>query len=140
MVSKMIEAADLKAKDVVYDLGCGDGRLLIAAEKQAKVRATGFEIAPLVYLLAIAKKWLTRSSFSIKFKNLYTANLKKADVIFCYLFPHAMEKLAIKIRKECRKGTRIICHTFHLPSFKPTKIIKRNRKLNLPTIYMYKVQ
>lgn len=139
VVKKMIEAANLKPKETVYDLGCGDGRLLIEAEKKAKIRGTGFEIAPLVYLLALAKKLLTKSKFSLRFQNFFTVNLKRADVIFCYLLPGALSKLALKIKKECRKDTRIISHTFHIPGLKPVKIIKKNLRTKTPTIYLYKI-
>lgn len=136
----MISIAGLRSKEKVLDLGCGDGRLLFEAErKRKKIRAVGFEVAPLVYLLAKLRKWFFRSNASIKFQNFFRVNLRDADVIFCYLLPGTMEKLSGKIRKECRKGTRVISNTFHLPGFQPVKIMKRNRKLGLPTIYLYRV-
>lgn len=139
VVKKMVEMARLKKNDTVYDLGCGDGRILIAAEKEHRVRGVGFEIAPLIYLLVKIKKWLTRARFEVRFQNLFKVNLRKADVIFCYLLPEAMEKIAQKIKKECKKGTRIVSQTFHLPGFTPVKTLKKNKKTGMPSIYLYQV-
>lgn len=139
VVKKMIQVAKLKPKETVYDLGCGDGRLLIAAEKKVKVQTFGFEIAPLVYLLAQLRKLISGSNVKIFFKSLFKANLRKANVIFCYLIPSVMPDLAKKIKKECKKGTRIISNTFHIPELKPYKIFAEDPKKGLPTIYLYKI-
>ncbi|KKU80174.1 MAG: hypothetical protein UY05_C0012G0012 [Candidatus Peregrinibacteria bacterium GW2011_GWA2_47_7] len=140
VVNRMIRIADLKKDDVVFDLGCGDGRLLIAAEKQKGVKAAeGFEIAPLVYLLAQFRKWLAHSRMKIHFKNLFDVRLRRANVIFCYLLPGAMKRLSKKFRKECEKGTRIVSHTFRIPDMEPIKIFKKNKRRNLPTVYLYQI-
>lgn len=136
---KMIEVARLKAKETVFDLGCGDGRLLMEAEKRAGVRAEGFEIAPLVYLLALARKLLFQSKVKIHFKNMFRANLRKANVIFCYLLPNVMPSLAEKIKKECKHGTRIVSNTFHIADLKPYQVFKKDPTKGLPTIYVYKM-
>lgn len=139
VIAKMIEMARLKPRETVYDLGCGDGRLLIAAEKKAGVKAVGFEIAPLMLLLAWIRKMLFRSAVKIHFKNLFSANLRRANVIFCYLIPNVMPRLSAKIKHECRKGTRIISNTFHIPGLKATKVFTRDPSKGLPTIYVYRV-
>lgn len=139
VVSRMISLASLKPKETVYDLGCGDGRLLFEAEKKARVKAVGFEIAPLPYFWALLKKLFLGSNAAVRFQNFFKANLRKTDVIFCYLFPVTMKKLSGKIKRECRKGTRIISNTFHLPGFEPVKVLKKNKRAGLPTIYLYKI-
>lgn len=140
VVEKMIQAAKLKAGDTVYDLGCGDGRLLFAAEKKIqRLRAYGFEIAPLVYLLAWVRKILSGSTAKILFKNLFSADFRKANVIFCYLIPNVMPRLSEKIKRECRSGTKIISNTFHIPGLKTLKVLARDPKKGLPTIYVYRV-
>ncbi|MBI2453825.1 class I SAM-dependent methyltransferase [Candidatus Peregrinibacteria bacterium] len=137
VVTRMIRAAKLKEGERVYDLGCGDGRLLLEAEKKVPVKTEGFEIAPLVYGLAWLRKKIAGSSMKLRFQNLFSANLKRADVIFCYLLPHVMPRLRKKILRECRRGTRIVSNTFHIPGLTPTKVLKRNRKKGLPTVYVY---
>lgn len=139
VVKKMISAAKLKPRETVYDLGCGDGRLLLAAEKKAHAKGIGFEIAPLVYLLALVRKWLASSKMQIRFQNFFSVNLKKANVIFCYLIPNVMPRLSAKIKKECKKGTRIISNTFHIPGLKPYRIFAKNPAKGTPTIYVYKI-
>ncbi len=139
VIKKMIQAAGLKKNDTVYDLGCGDGRLLIAAEKKAKVKSIGFEIAPLVYLLARLRTLIMRSRAQVRFANFFNANLRQANVIFCYLFPNILPNLAKKIKKECKRGTRVISNTFRIPGLKLTKMFAKNPKKGLPTIYVYKI-
>lgn len=139
VVEKMISLARLKPQETVVDLGCGDARLLIAAEKKANVKAIGFEIAPLMYLLSVLRKKIANAKAKIYFKSLFDANLRKANVIFCYLLPGVMPRLARKIKHECKRGTRVISNTFHIPGLKLKKTFEKNVKLGLPTIYVYEV-
>lgn len=139
VVKKMVSLANLRPRETVYDLGCGDGRLLIEAGKKAKVKSIGFEIAPLVFLLAKLRTLLLCSKIQIRFENFFKANLSKANVIFCYLIPNVMPRLAAKIKRECRRGTRIISNTFHIPGLKLHKISAKNRRKGMPTIYVYKI-
>lgn len=139
VIAKMIEVARLKPRETIYDLGCGDGRLLIAAEKKARVKAVGFEIAPFMFLLAWIRKWLAKSAIKLRFQNLFSANLRQANVIFCYLIPNVMPRLSAKIKKECKHGTRIVSNTFHIPGLKVTRIVARDEVTGLPTIYVYKI-
>lgn len=143
VVKRMISAARIKPDDVVFDLGCGDGRILFEAEKKLKTKnrdkAIGFEIAPLVYFFAWARKFIARSRACIRFQSFFAANLRRADVIFCYLIPNVMPRLAAKIKKECRKGTRIVSNTFHIPGLKLVKILRKDLRRGIPTIYVYKV-
>lgn len=138
-VEMMLRAARLKPRQTVFDLGCGDGRLLIEAEKKTSVSAEGFEIAPLVYLLARLRTFLGHSKAKIYCKNFFRANLRPANVIFCYLFPNVMPRLAKKIKKECKKGTRVISNTFHIPGLKLCRVFKKDPVRKIPTIYVYEV-
>lgn len=139
VVDRMVASANLKQDETVFDLGCGDGRLLIAAEKHTKVRPVGFEIAPMVYLLALIRKVLARSKSKLVYKSFFNADLSKADVIFCYLLPNVMPRLAEKIGKECKKGTRIISNTFHIHGMEPKRVLAKEPKLGIPTIYVYEI-
>ncbi len=139
VMEKMIEISGLKKNDVVYDLGCGDGRLLFEAEKKNTIRAEGYELAPIPYLLARLKKIMRRSKTTIHMANFFNANLKDANIIFCYLGPETMERLYKKIKEECKKGTRIISNTFTVKGVKPTKTWTKNPELKLPNIYLYEI-
>lgn len=139
VMHKILKEVKIKEGETFLDLGCGDARVLIAAEKQKKVKAIGYEIAPLIYLMAIFRKLVNKSKAKIHFKNFFNENLKHADIIFCYLMPHELVKLAKKMKKECKKGTRIISNTFQIKGLKPIKIIKKDEKTKTPTLYLYKI-
>ncbi|MBI5754832.1 hypothetical protein HZA41_01270 [Candidatus Peregrinibacteria bacterium] len=137
-VEKLITAAKLTKGQKVYDLGCGDGRILFAAEKITGCAGEGYEMAPMVYLLAIIKKILGRKKSKICCKNFFKADGSSADVIFCYLTPEILKKIAEKLMRECKKGTKIITHTFAIKSFTPQNIIT-DKKNGCPIIYIYKI-
>lgn len=139
VIEHILKLADLKNGDNVFDLGCGDGRFLIEAEKKAKIIGSGYEIAPLPMILALLNKWVNDSKIKLFMKSFFKADINKADVIFCYLLPETMDKLAIKFKKECRKGTRIYSHTFSINSMKPVKVWPKDKELKLPTIYLYQI-
>lgn len=139
VAKKMIEAAKLKRGERVVDLGCGDGRLLLYAERAALTHGVGFELAPLVYFLARLRKLFARAKYTVHFKNLFSADLHDADVIFCYLIPNIMPRLVAKILKECKKGTRVISNTFKIPGLTVSHIIERDPAARIPTIYVYRV-
>jgi precorrin-6B methylase 2 len=139
VVHKMIEVADLKKNEVVYDLGCGDGRLLLEAAKAKQVQAKGYEAAPIPYLLAQLNKIVHGAKISLYMRNFFSADLKDADVIFCYLGVETMSKLYKKLKKECKKGTRIISNTFSIHEAQPARVWAPDPELKLPTIYLYEI-
>ncbi|MBI2453321.1 SAM-dependent methyltransferase, partial [Candidatus Peregrinibacteria bacterium] len=101
------------------------------------IQGIGYEIAPLVYILAMIKKFLNHSKTQILWKNFFASNLSGADIIFCYLMPNMLEKVGKKMIKECDKGTLIVSHTFQIKGLKPFKIWARHQ--DLPEIYLYKL-
>jgi len=139
VINRVLDLARLKDGDKVYDLGCGDGRFLIEAGKRARITATGFEAAPIPFLLAYLLKWINRSKIRISAHNFFKENLKDADVIFCYLGPETMAELAGKFRRECHKGARIFSNTFHIEGMTPVKVWAKDKEHKLPTIYLYEI-
>lgn len=138
-IDRMLREANLNKGQIVYDLGCGDGRLLIRAEKQYGVHGIGYEGAPIPYLFALILKCLHRSSVDIRFSNFFKASLGDAEVIFLYLGPEIQQKLAQKIQEECLPGTLIVANTFSIPSFKHFKKIPADKKAGTKLIHMYKL-
>lgn len=136
---KMIKVAHLKKNDIVYDLGCGDGRLLFEAEKNADINAKGYELAPIPYFFAKIQQFFLKSKTSIQMANFFSANLKDANIIFCYLSPDIMVKLYKKIKKECKKGTKIVSNTFSVRGVEPSRVWIKNQKQKLPNIYLYEI-
>jgi SAM-dependent methyltransferase len=113
-VHKMLQLANIKPDDLIYDLGCGDGRLIVTAATQYKARGVGIEVDPLRYLycqLVITILGL-RDRVKIIYGNFFKMNLSSADVVTCYLLPDTNKKLEEKLLRELRPGTRVVSYTF----------------------------
>ena len=119
----MLELADIKPGDIVYDPGCGDGRLLIEAAKSGAT-AIGYELSIPTLLLAKWRTW-TYPSVSVRYGDFWTKDYRDADVIFCYLLLDKMKEFEEKIWPTLKPGTRVISHAFPMPTIKPDKKIDR---------------
>ncbi len=118
VIYRMLDMADVGPDDTVYDLGCGDGRILVAAAKRYHARAVGIEIDPIRYLwcqLLISVLGL-RKQVQIIFGNLFNTDLSEADVVVCYLMPDALSKLENKLKTELKPGKRIVSNKFSFPT------------------------
>jgi ribosomal protein L11 methylase PrmA len=135
-IDKMLEVAKIKKGEKVYDLGCGDGRIVIAADRKFGAEAVGYEISILVWNLAHINKFFKRSKAKILRKDFFKADLRDADVVFCYLLPEVMEKLAPKFKKELKPGARVVSASFHLPKWKLVKKYKREGRVC--PVFVYK--
>jgi len=136
-LAQIFKKFPFKKNQLVYDLGCGDGRFLIQAEKKFGVRAIGYEIAPLPYLIAIIYRLFSRSKVQIRFANFFKADLRDADLIFCYLYPEIVQKVYQKISLECRPGTKLISNTFSIKNVQPIETYYDSQKK--PQIYIYQI-
>lgn len=123
ILDRLLEELKLKPAQVVYDLGCGDGRFLIRAEKKFGIKAIGYELAPLPFVLAKILQFINRSKTQIIYGNFFQANLGDADLIFCYLFPEIVSQVYQKAKLECRPGTILVSNTFSAKDIQPSKII-----------------
>jgi len=141
-IKKLFVWAGLSADDIFYDLGCGDGRVLICAVKDFGVmEAVGYEVAPWPYIKARFLIWLfgVKDRTSVLRRDFLKDDLSSATFIYTYLSHKLVEKLAIKLAVELKPGTRILCHTFpidlgHHPEF---KLIK-SEEFDKITAYLYK--
>jgi len=118
MVNRMMEIAEVGPDDVVYDLGCGDGRMVLTAAMRFHARAVGIEIDPLRYLWCqfLITILFQRKRVRIIFGNLFNQDLSEADVVMCYLMPDALIKLEKKFDRELRSGTRVVSNKFTFPT------------------------
>ena len=139
VIDALLEFVPKKNNLKVYDLGCGNGRVLFRLEKKKGIVGTGYELAPLVFIFAIIQKWLRRSKVKIQCANFFYKNLSDADIVLCYLTPKILEKLGEKLQNECKKGTLIISHTFKIAGLKPKHIQERDKIKKIPTLYVYEL-
>ncbi|UCF45244.1 MAG: methyltransferase domain-containing protein [Candidatus Bathyarchaeota archaeon] len=143
VVQYMLKLADLKAGEVLFDLGAGDGRTVIMAAKTFGARAVGVELRE-----DLAKKALSTihnnglaNRVTIVNGDMFSVKLNSADVVFLYLTTSANEKIRSKLETELRKGVRIVSHDYEIVGWKPMKVENfcENPKLGYPshTIYLY---
>ncbi|MBI9044008.1 MAG: class I SAM-dependent methyltransferase [Anaerolineaceae bacterium] len=114
MVHSMLTLADVGPDDTVYDLGCGDGRLIIAAARKYGANAVGIEIDPLRYIWCqIVITFLgLRNQVKIIFGDLFSKDLSPATVITCYLLQDTNDRLEGKLKQELNPGTRVVSNAF----------------------------
>lgn len=131
---RMLELAQLKKGEKLFELGAGDGRFVIAAAQQG-VQAVGIEINPFQVWwcnLRIALKGLSQKAKVVR-GNIFDQNLRSADVITCYLLPETNQRLKPKFLQELKPGTRIISHAFSFKGWDPVEIDKKEH------LYVYKI-
>jgi ribosomal protein L11 methylase PrmA len=139
-IETILDTVPMNPGLAVYDLGCGDGRFLISAEQRYGVKAVGFEINPWAFLLSKLRKLLTRSHVSINYKDFWKADLRDADIIFCYLFPDVMDRLREKLSNELRPGARVISCNFEIPGWRPETVVKASHHIHTDPIFVYQFQ
>lgn len=129
IVEKMLEMVKVKKEDVVYDLGCGDGRIVVQAAKKRGCRGVGFEIVPELAKQARdnAKQNGVEKLVTIKEEDLFEADLSEATVLPMYLLPSMLAKLKPKLAK-LKDGTRIISHDYQIKGVEPDEIVKLDSK------------
>jgi SAM-dependent methyltransferase len=126
VVDRMLEMAKIKPGETLYDLGCGDGRILIAAVQQYKANAVGVEISP--KLVARAESWIKKAGVDgqahVIQGDLLDVDLTGADVVTIYLSTPLNAKLGPRLEKYLKPGARVVSHDYEVPGWKPTKVDK----------------
>jgi SAM-dependent methyltransferase len=123
VVAGMLKAGDVKKGDVLYDLGCGDGRIVITAAQKFGTRGVGVDIDPNRIKEARANAEKAGVTGLVKFieQDLFEANIADATVVTLYLLPSINLKLRPKLFRELKPGTRIVSHSFDMGDWKPEK-------------------
>jgi len=125
VVDKMLELAEVKPGDVVYDLGCGNGRIVVTAAKKYGVKAIGFDINPVRVKESLenVRENHVENLVTIRQDDIFTLDLSEATVITLYLLPSLNVKLMPQLAK-CKPGTRIVSHDFDMHGAKPVVVHK----------------
>ncbi len=136
VVDKMIELAGVKKYDVVYDLGSGDGRIVITAAKKG-AKAVGFDIDP--QLVKESRENLRKAGVEdraeIRDQDILTVDLSPASVVTMYLLPDVNLKLKPNLLSQLKPGSRVVSHAFDMGDWKPD----RTERVNGRTIYLWTI-
>ena len=132
-VDKMLALAKVTKDDVLYDLGSGDGRILIAATRKYGCRAVGIEADPLRFLISWFK--IRRSGLSgrisVKLGNFFNRSISDATVITLFLYKPTNERLEARFKDELKPGTRIVSYIWKMPGWLASE------ELRAEEIYLY---
>lgn len=136
---EMAKAAELRKGDIVYDLGAGDGVLLIEAMRtRPDIRAVGCELVPTVWLLGYLRSRFSGRRIEFRLGDALSQDLREADVVLLYVTPVLLKKLAPKLRAELKPGARIISHAFTLPGFPHGERLEISRGPRSAVLHRYR--
>jgi precorrin-6B methylase 2 len=137
VVDAMLELAEVKKGDVLYDLGSGDGRIPVTAAQKYGVRGTGIDINPVRIQEAKANAEQAGVTDMVTFKqeDLFETDFSDADVVTLYLLDSLNEKLRPRLLAELEPGTRIVSHAFRMGDWEPEKTVQVDNS----TIYLWRV-
>ena len=141
IIERMLEAANLKRGEIVVDLGCGDGRILITAVQKFGAKAVGVELNPKLVKEAsemIARLGLQNHARVVR-GDIFEADLSQADVVALYLTTGSNEKLRPKLEQSLRPGARVVSHDYGIRGWNPVdvqEVFVHNRRHK---IYLYEI-
>ena len=121
----MLELAQVGADDLVYDLGCGDGRVVIAAARKAGARGVGVDLDPqrIQESLENARRDGAGDRVEFRVQDLFQTDIRPATVVMLYLYPEVNLKLRPKLFRELKPGTRIVSHSHDMGEWKPDRTV-----------------
>jgi len=141
-VDKMLEVANLKPGEVLYDLGCGDGRILIAAASKYKAKGVGIEISD--HLARTAFERVKKAGLADQVKIIHgdfmKTDLSEANVVTLYLATAANDALRPNLERYLKPSTRVVSYDYPIPGWKPIETTETEGRSNAShTIYLYQV-
>ena len=142
IVQKMLEIGELKKGERMFDLGSGDGRIVIMAASKFGADATGIEMDDSLYRQSTAeirKQGLEKRARIIN-GDIFLQDYSGADMLTVYLLPSSNEKVRPMLEKQLKKGTRIVSHDFEFAGWKPEKVehIEDDGEGRSHTIFLYR--
>jgi len=141
IVQKMLEITGLKAGETMFDLGSGDGRIVLMAASKFKAKSTGVELDP--SLVRQSTEEIRRKRLD-KLANIINGDILKqdyssADVVTAYLLPKAMQLVRPILEKQLKKGARVVAHDFEMVGWTPEKVESlEDEEGRSHTIYLYR--
>src|SRR5579864_181880 len=141
VIEKMLQLAHLKPGEMVYDLGSGEGHIVITAARKFKARAVGIELSPELCNLATLhiKAQGLEDQIRIIHANLLKVDLSPADVVTIYLLTASNELLRPNLERDLRPGARVVSHDYQIRGWKPSAVEKVSAEGRSRTIYLYEI-
>lgn len=142
IIEEMMKAVKFRGNSNIYELGCGNGKMMFKIKEKCddlnleNIKIIGYElISPLVWWIKFKRRFLphTTNTIEIFSRDFYKQDLCDADIIFCYLFPHLMQRISREIWPTLKKGTILVSHAFAIDNLEPKEVLKTAGT----TIYVY---
>lgn len=135
-----IKLGKISKKDVVYELGSGDGEFALLVAREIGAKVVGIEIDPLRFLISRIRQLLNNTDGKVIFlkKDFKKVNISPASVVFVYLVPRALERITPKLLDELKPGTRIISYRYKIPNASENKIQYKGVE-NKNLFYLYQI-
>ncbi|MGE5250932.1 MAG: SAM-dependent methyltransferase [Bacteroidota bacterium] len=126
-IRKALRLADLRPGETLYDLGSGDGRVLIIAAREFGARAVGIDVGPVQFMQAWIASLIgrVRQKVHVRWGSLFHANLAEADVVFAYLTSDYVERLKPQLLAQLKPGARVVTVSFDFPEWEPAAFDER---------------
>jgi len=140
IAEKMLALAQVTKSDIVYDLGCGDGRIVILAAKKYHAHGVGVDIVPqrIKECHIGARKAAVQKLVKFILGDATKVDVSDCTVLCLYLLTESNELLRPKLEKELRPGTRIVAHDYRVPGWKPKKVVEvKDKQGKEHTLYLY---
>jgi|SRR5581483_1746979 len=141
IVERMLEAGHVKAGDLVYDLGSGDGRVVITAAQKFGARAVGVELRPDLYRIALERIKALGLDDKVRMiqGSALRVDLSPADVVTMWLLTSSNERMKPKLEKDLKPGARVVSNQFPIKGWKPADVVKAKAGSMEHTIYVYEI-
>lgn len=137
----IMEHLGITPDSIIYDLGCGKGDVLFAAEKFHPKKLVGFELSPLHAWYAQTKSWFLKSKVQIYRRDFFTADISDADIIYLFLVQSVVEKIWVKLQKETKPGTKVVVLANTIPAGSGQRIeLHENNPSGTGGLFVYTVR
>jgi SAM-dependent methyltransferase len=139
VVATMLRLAEVKPGDVVYDLGCGDGRVVIEAARQRGARGVGVDVDPLRLTECMAGAEEAGVSARVRFvlDDLLAVDLREATVVTIFLSPRLNMRLRPKLQRELGRGARIVSHWHNMGDWRPARVERVTAEGQVRPVYLW---
>ena len=143
VVDRMLQLAEVRDGDVVYDLGSGDGRVVITAAARYGVKAVGFEISP--SLVKTSRDHIKEAGLEhlvqIREEDILKVDLSPASVVTLYLFPNANLRLRSRIMRQLKPGSRVVSHQYTMGNWQPDRVEQMKDSMGIVrTLYLWRIE